>query len=595
MADSYTFNTADGFGLPISAWLPDETLFSLCARFHRLYGHMLSSATCRMLFGHSRQGAQHDFPGRIGEFMTRTHGVFGCSPESVIRDHTPIRFYLPWRSVVDTQNAIRAMTAGGIGALKMHLGLPSSRLRAHHPLKLCLDCLNADREQHGLAYWHLEHQFPGVWACIKHGSGLFESNLKTSGVERFLWQFPDIRQVYPSFERLKPSLKTLELIQALSSLITRASSVPSGMHFDYTRLFRVYRRTLREQGLISDADRIALRQVCARYQACTAQLVVIEELRGLHQGKMAVEAQLSRMLRGPRPDTHPLRHLVFILAFFENWETFWRAYQGHEVSATDPLDKATRAPLMIKAGITFSENYKQVIRLMQEERYSATRAADQVGVARHTAIVWAIKEGLRTSTRSQQTADVRARMIASLQRGDDYKQIANSFEVSAQVITRLLGSVVGLRGAWRTARLEKARKCARNIWQSARKGSPTFGVKNLRLIEPAAYAWLYRNDRAWLDEHKSARSPAVLRKFSIIDWAARDQKMVRRIREAILTLKLESPQLRLTTQRICQKVPALKAKLWALEKLPLTQLLLRAVQPSRSRTASNQTNLLFRD
>lgn len=581
--------------LGLSPGFPDETLFSLCSRLHRLSGHMLSSATCRSTFGHSRQGAQHDFPGRIGEFVRRTHGLFGCTPELVIRHHTLIRFYLPWRSAIDVQNAISAMTAGGMGNLKMHLGLPSSRLRAHHPLKFCQACMRVDREKHGIAYWHLEHQFPGVWVCIAHGCGLHESDVKTSGVDRFLWHFPNIRQAYPPFERLKPGLKAVELIRTLSLLISRASNVLTGMHFDYTRLFRVYRQALREQGLITDTDRIALRQVCDRYQECTAELAMIEELRALHQGKVAVETHLYRMLRGPRPETHPLRHLVFILVFFKDWDAFLQAYRGHEESRVVHVDRVTRHSLIKNGDILLNGKREQVIQLMKEQHYSATKAADQVGVDRHTAISWATKDGLRTSTRSQRPADVRAAMIGALQCGDDCKQIANRFAVSPQVIGRLLRSEVGLHGAWRSARLEKVRASARDLWESARKRSPSLGVKGIRLIEPAVYAWLYRNDTAWLDEHKAAKSPAVVRKRNPVDWGARDEKFARAVREAILALQLESPQRRLTVQRIYQKLPALKAKLWALEKLPLTQMILGSVQPARSRSQANQIYFPFTD
>jgi hypothetical protein len=54
-------------GLP-HAWLPDETLFSLCSRYHRASGNQLPTTTCKALFGHKLQGAAHDFPARLNHF-----------------------------------------------------------------------------------------------------------------------------------------------------------------------------------------------------------------------------------------------------------------------------------------------------------------------------------------------------------------------------------------------------------------------------------------------------------------------------------------------------------------------------------------------
>lgn len=48
-----------------------------------------------------------------------------------------------------------------------------------------------DLSEHGWLYWHLPHQFPGVWVCPWHGRPLLTSKLKSTGVERFQWHLPD--------------------------------------------------------------------------------------------------------------------------------------------------------------------------------------------------------------------------------------------------------------------------------------------------------------------------------------------------------------------------------------------------------------------
>ena len=51
--------------------------------------------------------------------------------------------------------------------------------------------MDADLAKYGWRYWHLAHQYPGVWACAEHGTFLRESNIKATGVGRFQWHLPD--------------------------------------------------------------------------------------------------------------------------------------------------------------------------------------------------------------------------------------------------------------------------------------------------------------------------------------------------------------------------------------------------------------------
>lgn len=50
--------------------------------------------------------------------------------------------------------------------------------------------MRRDVDHESWAYWHLQHQFPGVWVCSLHGEWLRTSTVKSTGVERFLWHLP---------------------------------------------------------------------------------------------------------------------------------------------------------------------------------------------------------------------------------------------------------------------------------------------------------------------------------------------------------------------------------------------------------------------
>src|SRR3546814_15327048 len=94
---------------PITSWLDDETFYSLCCRFHCVFGNALDSKTARQLFDHPQHGTQHDFPSRINIFIDRTHGMFGTDTKELIYKHTILRFYLPWRHKQQAQAIVQAM------------------------------------------------------------------------------------------------------------------------------------------------------------------------------------------------------------------------------------------------------------------------------------------------------------------------------------------------------------------------------------------------------------------------------------------------------------------------------------------------------
>ena len=176
--------TDDIFGAPtLLAWLPGETLFSLVSRHHYFWGHALSARTCEQFFDHPRAGSQHDLPSRLSHFVSRTAASFG-NVEKVASEHTLLAYYAAFISAEELVNAIACMAGGSVAHLKLRLGILTSRFRANHPLKACAVCMVEDRAAFGWAYWHVDHQYPGVWICQTHGQQLQESTLKATNMER---------------------------------------------------------------------------------------------------------------------------------------------------------------------------------------------------------------------------------------------------------------------------------------------------------------------------------------------------------------------------------------------------------------------------
>lgn len=179
---------------PLLDWLPDETFFSLVSRNHYLWGHGADWRTSEMLFGSRRVGIHHDLPNGIGMFAERTDKLLGTADE-IARERTLLKYYGRFLSAEEEHEAVLALSGNSVAHLKFRLGLLTSRFRAHHPLKACPLCMEEDAQKHSWAYWHMEHQFPGVWWCNIHDKPLQESMLKSTGVNRFLWHQPSIESM----------------------------------------------------------------------------------------------------------------------------------------------------------------------------------------------------------------------------------------------------------------------------------------------------------------------------------------------------------------------------------------------------------------
>ena len=475
-----------------------------------------------------------------------------------------------------------------MGALKMLLGLPASRLRAHHPLKYCPDCLQQDQREHLVVYWHLEHQYPGVWTCRQHGRGLVESNLKSTGVERFFWHLPNLRDSFASFERNPASRTGIRKLQELSDLIVCAANMRQGEHIDHARLASSYRIRLKKDGLISETGRLAIRDICARYELLTRELSLVEELRALQQTPIATQAQIRRMLNGPHPNTHPLRHLMFIQTVFGGWNDFWTQYRKASVEG---IVKA-KSPDMVgsKQPNAVHPQRAELIRLMTEEGLSATRAAQRLGITINTAIVWAIRQGLRVTFRPKNPNVPRKEIIRGLLQGQSHTHVAKTLSISVQVVTRLVQLEVGLSEKWQKARRARLQQRARSMWQAARRRNPALSATQLRKLEPAAYGWLYRNDHAWLEQHKEPQVRRAPARRSSINWVARDDKLVLLINATLIDLLEENNSRRITPQLVRQRIPQLKAKTWALDKLPRTQKILLSLRSTNNRKAIGTLN-----
>ena len=574
----------------LMSWLPGETFFSLCSRHHRLWGYATAGQSARVLFGGPRTGTQHDFPSALDEFERRTAGCLGTATD-LARHRTLLRYYRPFRTPDETAGAIEQMRGRSVAHLKFRLGLLTSRFRANHPLKACPTCIQTDLANEGWTYWHVQHQFPGVWVCPWHAEPLLTSTVKSTGVERFLWHLPAQDRLFRGEQARSPAddASFHRLAQLAVTLVER--NADDGW-LGLTRLQPLFFAQAVRRGWVSSAGSLRLKQAAPDYLAHGVQFRDVAEFAGLAKNLEEANVQVGRLLRIPRTDTHPLRLVLAIDWLFGDAQSLVSLYE-HPSDPQQVLRADNVSGVVQDRPNPRADRQARLFALLGSG-HSVSAAAQQIGIDVATAMAWAAAADIRVKRRPKFLKDALwARLVKDLRRGSDKASAAARHGVSIQTVTRVLRSEVGLHVAWKSALTTRARDSARGAWQKLLQTYPDLGTKLLRAMNPSAYAWLYRNDRSWLAEHaprERATFPARLK--SGVRWDERDVALSSAVRKAALLLAQDRPPKSLRLWQIEQAVPDLRPKLAVLHRLPLTK---RALDDAltRRRSPHGQNRSLF--
>lgn len=156
---------------PIS--LPDETLLSRVSRYHLLSGNKTINSTFDELFGKPPFPLEQIVPTGIEVLASRLPGEQRDELKKLVLENTLFPLFLPYLAPAKPSNSIVAPSE-----LVSHI--PRRVVGMHGEARLCLQCVENDQHEHGVAYWHRSHQIPGVSTCWKHRTPLLSSCPKCS-------------------------------------------------------------------------------------------------------------------------------------------------------------------------------------------------------------------------------------------------------------------------------------------------------------------------------------------------------------------------------------------------------------------------------
>lgn len=546
----------------LAGWLPDETLFSWCSRYHRQTANGRAEATCRQLFGHHQQGSAHDLPARIDDFVERTGGILGDADE-LIRRRTLLPFYLPCRSAERGKQAMLLMRGPGIGSLKYQLGMLTSGLGADHPLKACPACMAAERAQFGVAYWHLAHQLPSTWVCPVHGLALLQTGLKCQQLARFQWVLP--QDAFPDAEQ-EPWVGAAGVDRRLGRMAELGLSLMGaapGAFASATSLARAFRSGLARLGLVSAQGRLRWASIEAAFRQH------LDEGRGgpghAALWSLSAESGLRRILDG-RALTHPIRYITLIEWLFDDWAAFEAAFRSGQCAAPAPASGPPHEscdPHPDKAA---------ALAMLRRGDVSVTAVAQALDLDYLTVAAWASAVSIAPRRRPKVLrSEVLQPIVEGLGAGRDKADVAREAGVSVSTVNRVLRTEPGLADQWHRVRMSARRVQARANWQAALDRLPGVSLRLVRQLVRADHAWLYRHDRTWLQQTIARRPSRPARSnHAAARMRRHDQTLAAVIERTAAQLVDGGQTVRVRWEDLVAALPVLRRRQASLDRYPRT-------------------------
>lgn len=288
--------------------LPDESLLSLCVRYHAYAQYCSVGHTLHELFEHPQSFPAPDLPGRLGHLASELLAPRN-STDWLMTQYTLFPFYAPFQPAASLEGMKRAMIVGSSSAMYKHIGMVRYYRLQPETLRFCPTCREDEERHYGFAYWHRLHQVPGVLVCPTHKVFLTASRVLYGGSFR--------RQSFQSLDATVHRGTAISLDsnnhtdQLLLDIAENAAWLLSDCHpsVNILMLRRQYWEGLKVRGLIvkGRVNYADLEQRFTNY--CSPSLLLKLRCEVTAGG---AEGWLAELLNFKSHGKHPLEHLLMM-------------------------------------------------------------------------------------------------------------------------------------------------------------------------------------------------------------------------------------------------------------------------------------------
>lgn len=506
---------------------PDELLYSVVARCVERMGFPTAAGAALELFGRRHVVPAVELPNGIDFLVSRLPPGHHYTSEGLIQNHTLFPLYAPFVPARSLAAIHENMKSGEMRTTALRSGIAAGGVQPTLLFRSCPRCNEESTRQYGEIYWHRTHQIPGVEVCPIHHLFLQETDARKRS--------PHSRHVFIAAQNARhrnemivanPHDAThallIKIAEGIAWLLTHNGIMSRGKD-----LRENYRARLREKNFVTLAGRICL----VKLRDAVIDFWSPKLLKRLQCDipDNAETGWLGRLTRSKRDSAiAPLRHLVLMTFLRATPEDFFcreiprRPQEGPFACINSTC--AHRNQLVIHGFAQRNNNYATTFTFKCPHcGHASSRSQDGRDIRR------ILDYGPLWETRLQQLwADSNLSLLAaSKQLGTDISTIKRHAVKLGLKFPRL-GPRKIEQGNVRVARRVRVSangiEAKRQIWLEDLNSNPGLGRKEVRMKNAAVHAWLYRNDKEWLQAHLPPRQLAKAN-FRRIDWNSRDERL----------------------------------------------------------------------
>lgn len=553
----------------------DELLYSWFARYHEHSGNISPKQTMKELFGSATVSAVVDLPANLSAFHKNIKQFNPPDLKELIEQHTLYKYYTFFQPNKVKVKAVDYIENGGKpGAIHMFLGIAASTIKDWQYIRFCPSCVKQDRANYGEAYWHVSHQLSKVHYCHIHHESLQDSNIEFRNPHKHEFVSAEKAELDLPYLISSHSRKTEQHLRKLSEESLNLITDNQNLDFKYIQL--IYKYLMQINGYANHVG-----QAHQRYFTEQFKLHYGEEFLSLVGCNFDVHSDTSwlrSIVRKHRKAFHPIQHLLLLnflgVSIKDLTNLIGKEYKPFGEAPYYCLNPA-------------ANHYKELI-AMDLRITTCTDTRKPIGIFTCSCgFIYSLRgpdeheEDALKIGRIKAFGNVwREKLQNLLAKGLSYYAIAQILECDYATVKKYAGTKKSIDKSSDSLQSLKAIKEVE--WTSLLKEHSHLTVTQIRKINPALYAWHYRNNRQWLKEH----SPKVHTKQRInnrVDWNQRDLEVLAQVKQAIRELYSIEKPIFVNKSRVGKAIYQLSSIEKLLDKLPRTKAYLEKSLETRNR------------
>lgn len=516
-----------------------ELIYSAVARYHCLIGRLHAGITLRSTIGRTKSKfVTAGAPSYISTFSKRlplTHP--NLNVEQLIRQHTVIPM-LGYFLDPASRNALqeRFLSDSSSAGAFASLGLTRfPHMAFHRSLAFCRTCAIEDAANYGSSHWHVEHQIPGVFSCLKH-SELLAIGCTTCGLSissPYSLDIPRVGCVRAGHDLIPVKLPECIDPTELADLSTAAAQIqsrPDGMPGN--SWVENFKAVLASRGFLrlSVIDRrMVHKQILERFSLPLLQWAGCVD----HSGSIR-ESWLSQLLNW-RTRKAPLSCLILVLAFSDDVEAFESSVR--ELSASDTRHLQVHV---------WNSGSRETLAWCENEIAGLRRSAIALGTT-----VQSVLNGHTSGHRSDQRKRelfhrISQFIVRAVNKGLPLSAVAMQLTVKKSVVLARLGD--SQRSDLDSRAFKEQRERAQSMVLDYLSRHPNASRSELGRSLKSHWKWLKLYDSDWLDAAVMPGKRPGLK--PIAGSQDEDDKLAARLRSAAIALLQRRRFPRLTSSSI---------------------------------------------